>query len=135
MRMSTWRKLIINYKSTSWLLVAAIIAITLLPAHYHLHHLFNTDSTAHDHVIDLHVMSDKAEHSHHDEGTEIISATPDGFVEKASTAFPPFILLAILLLLLPRLNYRISARLNYRDINLRQTYFHLSPPLRAPPLI
>ena len=137
--MSATGKLVITHKSVSWLLIATILLVTLLPAHYHLHHQHNDDISSsttaiHEHVIDLHVLTEKTGQSHHDDEATIIAASPDGMVKKNNPDFFPFILLAMALLLLPALNKRINIQLNYRSTDLNQPYPHFSPLLRAPPL-
>lgn len=133
--MISWRKLIIQNKSISWLLIAAILFITFLPAHYHLHHLFSEDSTAHNHSIDLHLLTDISAESHHDEHATIVEVTPDGIVKNNNSAFSPFIFLATLLLILPVVYKRIRIRLDYRDTIPNKNFLHFSPPLRAPPQV
>lgn len=133
--MNAWRKQVIQYKSINWLLIAAILLITFLPAHYHLHHLVSDKSSIHAHDVDLHLVIDKAEQSHHDTDIEVFPAAPDGITKNSNPAFSLFILLAILLILLPIANNRIRIRLDYSDNSLKQSYPHLSPPLRAPPLL
>jgi hypothetical protein len=132
--MSTWRK-ISGYKSTCWLLVAAIILITLLPAHYHLHHLTHSDSATHAHTTDLHLLMKAVDQSHHDENTQSFSAVPDGITKKTDSAFFPLIFIVICLALLLPLIFRINRLLDYSTIGLKKIHYHLSPPLRAPPLL
>ena len=137
--MKTDCKLAIRYKSISWLLIATILLVTLLPAHYHLHHLYNDETfssaaTTHEHVIDLHVLTEKTGQSHHHDDATVIAASPDGVVKKSNPDFSPFILLAIVLLLLPALNKRLNMQLNYKSTNLKPRYPHFTPLLRAPPL-
>lgn len=129
---SPW-KTIIYCRSISWLLVTAILFTALLPAHYHLHHLYSTDSTNHGHAIDLHLITDNVDQSHHDEDTSIFAATPDVITKKDNSEITSFVLLAILLVLLPVLNKRIRIRPGYFDLTLKQHYPYFSPPLRAPP--
>ena len=137
--MGTGCKSLITYKSISWLLIASILLLAFLPAHYHLHHLYNDETlssaaTKHAHIIDLHVLTESAGQSHHDEEATIIALSPDGIVKKSNPDFPPFILLAIVLLLLPALNKRINIPLNSRSTDFKQSYPHFTPLLRAPPL-
>ena len=132
-------KLLIRYKSISWLLIATILLVAFLPAHYHLHHGYNDETfgsaaTEHTHIIDLHVLTEKTGQSHHDDEATIIALSPDGIVKKSSPDFFPFIMLAIVLLLLPALNKRINIPLNYRSTDPKQSYPHFTPLLRAPPL-
>lgn len=132
--MNTWRNIIISNKTISWLLVVSVLLITLMPAHYHLNHLFSDNSTDHAHVVDFHLIADKTDQSHHGEDTTVFTANPDGIVKKSNPEFFPFILLAILLVLLPLHNKRIRIRLDCCNVSLKQSYQHFSPPLRAPPL-
>jgi hypothetical protein len=141
--MDKWRKQIITYKSINWLLVALILLLTLLPAHYHLHHLHDDDShrtevhgynQGHDHAIDLHLLTNKTGQSHHDEDAINITASPDGIVKKSNPAFSPFALLVIVLALLPVSISRFRLFSDRNNTNLRHSYLHFSPPLRAPPL-
>ena len=129
----------IRYKSISWLLIATVLLVAFLPAHYHLHHIYNDDAfssaaTGHAHVIDLHVLTEKTGQLHHDDEATIIAASPDGIVKKSNSDFPWFILLAIVLLLVPVINKRINIQLNYRSTDPKQSYPHFTPQLRAPPL-
>ncbi len=132
-------KLLITYKSISRLLIATILMVAFLPAHYHLHHLYHDETsssaaTEHTHIIDLHVLTESAGQSHHDDEATIIAVSPDGILKKINPDFSPFIMLAIVLLLLPALNKRINILLNYRSTDPRQSYPHFTPLLRAPPL-
>ena len=140
--MCSFRQRINVYRSISWLLILAIVLVSLLPAHYHLHHLLNDDldsavtsaaSVAHAHVIDLHLSIDNAGQSHHDEDATSIAASPDGIVKKTSQVFSPFILLIIVLALFPVLSIRIKFWLNYNYIALKRSFPHFTPLLRAPP--
>ena len=137
-RMCANGKLVFRYKSISWLLIAAILLVAFLPAHYHLHHLYNDDAfssaTTHAHVIDLHVLTETTGQSHHDDEATILATSPDGIVKKSNPEFSPFILLVIVLLSLPVLCKQINLQLNYRSTGFKQCYPHFTPLLRAPPL-
>lgn len=131
--MSTSWRIVVNRKSISWLLVIAVLSTMLLPAHYHLHHLYSDDAAEHAHSIDLHVIALKVDQSHHDDAS-IFSATPDAMVKKSNPEFPPFIILAILLILLPTCVTSTCLRSDQADHGLKKRFPHFSPPLRAPPL-
>ncbi len=136
--MNTDCKLLISHKPVSWFLIATILLVTLLPAHYHLHHLYNDETlssaaTTHKHVIDLHVLTEKTGQLHHDDEVTIFAASPDGIMKKSGPDYSPFILLAIVLLLLPALITRKSLLLSYKSTNLKQPLPHFTPLLRAPP--
>jgi len=114
--------------------VAAVLALTLLPAHYHIHHPTSVDPSAHSHTVDLHVLSSMPDSTHHDSSEASFATTPDGFVKKQDSTFHLFLILAIFLICLPILYKPSQARPFNWNIPLKRTYFYLTPPLRAPPL-
>jgi len=125
---------VINYRSISWILVAALLLTVLLPAHYHLHHLHSIDTAGYAHVVDLHLIADNSGHAHHHENTSIISATPDAIVKTDKSVFSFFTpLAAVLVLILARVLSRLD---DYEpgDIILVRHDAYFSPLLRAPPL-
>jgi hypothetical protein len=130
--MDEWQK-ITECKSICWLVVAAILLITLMPAHYHLHHLVQTGTTTHEHATDLHFAMNKADQAHHDENTYSFAAVPDGITKKTASAFIIFTFFTILLALLPFLNFRTARLQNYGGTSLKKNIYHFYPPLRAPP--
>ncbi|NNL06336.1 MAG: hypothetical protein HKO86_01330 [Gammaproteobacteria bacterium] len=111
-----------------------MLSVLLLPAHYHLHHLDSIDSAAHAHAIDLHVITDEQALTHHDEGTSIFSATPDGIVKKVSPVVLPGLLLVFSLLILSVCHYRIRCWSVRDDPNPDRWYPFFTPLLRAPPV-
>lgn len=127
-------KLLIKRKSISWQLIAVLLFVTLIPAHYHLHHHDRAELAAHTHSIDLHLISDDAGQSHHDEDTSIFAATPDVIAKKGIPELSIYVPLAILLVLL--LAHHNQARYSYeqKDPDRKQHNPYFSPPLRAPPL-
>ena len=132
--MSLLWKLLISRKSISWQLVAVLLFVTLLPAHYHLHHIDSTELAAHTHTIDLHLIADGVGQSHHDEDTSIFAATPDVIAKKGKPELSVYIPLAILLVLLMVGNNPTRLRPEQTDSARTQHRPYFSPPLRAPPL-
>jgi len=130
---SSW-KLLITRKSISWQLIAVLLFITLLPAHYHLHHHDSVELAAHTHSIDLHFIADDAGQSHHDEDTSIFAATPDVIAKKDNPELSFYIPLVILLVLVLAKNNQSRIRPEQSGPGLIQHYLYFSPPLRAPPL-
>ncbi len=130
--MLTLRKLFLRYRSISWLLMGAILVLTLLPAHYHLHHESAPASASHEHVIDFHVAADATGSGHHDDAV-IFQATPDSVVKPFQNNPLPFLLFVFLLALLPIVVPQIGQRFFVSIIPLRQSVWHFTPPLRAPP--
>ena len=127
-------KLLITRKSISWQLVAVLLFVTLLPAHYHLHHIDSTDLAAHTHTIDLHLIVDGVGQSHHDEDTSIFAATPDVIAKKGKPELSVYIPLAIALILILAHNNQARLRPEQTDSARKQHHPYFSPPLRAPPL-
>lgn len=116
-------------RAISFILIIAMFVNTMLPVHYDLHHHSSPDSTSHSHSIDLHSISDT---SHHDENADIFDATPQVMSKKVNAKPSDLVLLALILLLLPLLDYRILKRLKYITIGFKQSPSrHLSPFLRA----
>lgn len=140
--MKAAHKTVIYPKAISWLLIGAVLMVTILPAHYHLHHLYNDDmhsvgtsisATTHAHVIDLHLLTDTTAQSHHEDEASI-AASPDTMVKKINPVFSPIILLAIVLALLPILTRKIIIQPDIRNSGYKKHYPYFSPLLRAPPL-
>jgi hypothetical protein len=120
-------------ESISWQLIAVLLFVTLLPAHYHLHHHDSVETAAHAHSIDLHLISDGAGQSHHDEDTSIFAATPDVIAKKDKSDIPVYIPLSILLVLILVHKNQNSIRHDQSDQCREPHYPYFSPPLRAPP--
>ena len=132
--MRTSWKLLIQRESISWQLIAVLLFVTLLPAHYHLHHHDSAEPAAHAHSIDLHLISDNMGQSHHDEDTSIFAATPDVIAKKGKPDLSVYIPLAILLILILANNNQVRLRPEQTDSARKQHHPYFSPPLRAPPL-
>ena len=130
---ASW-KLLIQRKSINWQLIAVFLFVTLLPAHYHLHHHNSAEPAAHAHSIDLHLISDDAGQSHHDEDTSIFAATPDVIAKKDKPGYSVYIPLAILLVLILSHNLQHRVRPDQSDQYLESHYPYFSPLLRASPL-
>ncbi|UCB54490.1 MAG: hypothetical protein JSW45_11195 [Thiotrichales bacterium] len=128
-----WKPGIIG-RSINLLLIGVILFTTLMPAHYHLHHIHDTDGETHDHAIDLHFVTTNTDQSHHDEETSIFAATPDVIVKKINSDITPFVLLTVLLVLLAVL-YRVSMLHEHGNASHRPHHPYFTPPLRAPPVI
>jgi len=123
-----------NDKFICWVLISAILYITFLPAHYHLHHLLTDEQTAHTHSIDLHLITDISAETHHYESTTVVEATPDGIIKNYNSVLLPFLLFATVVLILAVVSKRAISLLDFRDLIPKPQYLHLTPPLRAPPL-
>lgn len=122
-----------SHKPLNWFLVLALLMTTVLPVHYHLHHVDIDNSFAHSHSIDLHMVSDGVESEHHGIDTTSFSAIPDDAV-KIKTALILIIYIAVLLTIIPVLQKRTHACSEYQASGLLQIIPHFTPLLRAPPL-
>ena len=143
--MCNWRTLVKRSKAVSVMLVIALVFLTILPAHFHLHFVELTgvvgaasDSAAHshEHVVDLHVYnsSENSAHpfSHHDDA-QIIKTSPDGRLKNLDFEFSPF-LIFVSLLAFAVLAVSASSPRPARQISANfQNNYHRSPPLRGPP--
>ena len=127
-----WLKMI-HYRPISWVLVIALSLTMLMPAHYHLHHINDIDTAEHDHVLDLHLITDRHGHAHHDEDTSIIAATPDVIVKTDKSLVVLFVPLGLVLLLLLILADKVGLRYRHHGVRQVLQYRYYSPPLRAPP--
>jgi hypothetical protein len=126
-------KLLTHRRSISWQLIAVLLFITLVPAHYHLHHHNSAGLSAHTHSIDLHLVSDNKGKSHHNKDTSIFAATPDVIAKNGNPGFSLYIPLAVLLIIILAHPGHVRKRYDQRDERLIQHYPYFSPPLRAPP--
>jgi hypothetical protein len=133
--MSKWRILSKQPGAISAVLIVALVFLTLLPAHIHLHHAEQAaDHESHSsrHVVDLHMYGVVEDHSHHGEA-HVVKTSPDGLITKFDKKFTPIFYLGLFLtffmLVLPKAGFN---RLKQTISLKRYSYFH-SPPLRGPP--
>lgn len=131
--MEILRKLTKQYKSLTWLMIFTILAATLLPVHFHKHHVQIEDLSHHEHAFDMHFTHEKSDLSHHDENLQTLTASPDGLIKKVTTLFTTMIMLALLLALLPIVTSRHLLHTGFDIVSLKRNYLRFSPPLRAPP--
>ena len=110
-----------------------MLLAVVMPAHYHLHHIDGIDTADHDHVLDLHLITDGHGHAHHDDDISIIAATPDVIVKTDKSLLALFVPLGLVLLLLLTRADKTRLRHGYDGADLIRHYRCCSPPLRAPP--
>jgi hypothetical protein len=134
--MLSLRKIRVKSGYIAWFMVAAVLLLTLAPHHIHVHHEPASDFVAHhhdhQHTIDLHLLSDVNYAAHHDQAI-VYELTPDGLLKPLSDHPPNWLLTAFLLVLVPIVDSRRRQRLRLEAVRVRQAYYHLTPPLRAPP--
>ncbi len=118
-------------KSVSWVISLAILVVTLIPVHFHLHHKNDPQLNGHSHVADLHFKNkEKIDSLCEEDAIVYTKAAPD---KQPNNAFLPLAILSTLSLPLPEYQGKLihlSAPLHYR---LKSSYQYFSPPLRAPP--
>ena len=130
--MLSLRKMRCRCLSIVWLMVVAVLMLTLAPHHYHLHHDTAPGSLSHQHSIDLHLLSDAHDEAHHDEAIAF-EATPDGLVKPFGDKPLNILLTVFLLALLPIVDSRTRHPSFRTATSLGHAFYHLTPPLRAPP--
>ncbi len=130
--MYIWRKMLLGYKTISYLLVAVILSLIIFPSHMHLHH--EESSVSHKHAIDIHISMDQVDKSHHDDAT-VIDTISDVLIKKLNdNPLAPFILLTFVLVLAIAMRVSRHHRQNY-PVHFFKCFYHISPPLRAPPTL
>lgn len=128
--MREWLILGLRYKSIAWVVIAAVLALAVIPVHLHVHHA--EEGAAHLHEMDLHVETGLSDHGHHDE-THILDASPDALTKPFDFTVEFFVPLALLTLLLPLVLASSTPWRRAAPVQARSSYYHLIPPLRAPP--
>lgn len=135
--MKSWRKQINSSYMISWLLVIMLVIQLFFQLQFHLHHSDTTNLNAHDHVIDFHVLADIHEIDHLTQGNaHELNSTPDGIAKKSLDSNFIFIL-SLCLLILFHITRCITIQKSalFRNPIIRNIYYDLAPPLRAPPAI
>ena len=129
--MNTRRHCKLRSRAIGWLLIAALIVLTVQPMHVHLEHADDASAQNHEHVIDLHFSADNVTSADHNDA--VFPVTPEGMLKK----FGDNPLLAVLFLCLSFLLLGIPFTSRQRLITLhilpRPGWYCITPPLRAPP--
>lgn len=131
--MAIRRKYRLHFTVLAWLLIAAIVALTVQPMHLHLQHVSSDISVIHDHVMDLHLGNDSIDPSGHDDSA-VFSVTPDVMLKKVDDNFLFAVLFVCLITLVSRVAVHCKKRPRSTSDRAGRSLFSISPPLRAPPL-
>lgn len=136
--MAAWRLSTTRNQQISVLTIIALLFITIWPAHIHVHHVDEAighgHSHAHQHVVDLHADANDIDASHHQDA-HVLKVSPDGMLKTPFVKVLPFLLLAIVLVVLAITMKRLNTR-NRPLVFIPTGYLsHHSPPLRGPPVI
>ena len=131
--MNSWRQQAIKHQSViSWLLVMAILSMIVLPSHFHFHHE-TSESSVHDHSIDLHLMISESVLSHdEDDAVVFATATQD---KNNSQAFSPLALIALFCVLFSLVISSTRFTISKKVFSLKHYFYFLSPQLRAHPTL
>ncbi len=119
----------------SWMLVVALLLLTLFPFHYHLHHDASAQvdgSPGHDHVTDIHFLADANGAEHHEVGHTVDSAV-NPTLKYNNVLSHIFAILLTLLVLYPIRTLTFSHVQLALSQRLPRITRHSNPPLRAPP--
>ena len=134
--MSAFLKHKTNFKLISWLLMAAVLLITFLPAHYHLNHSDKVDGASagtHVHIIDMYFLDESNVQSHHEGEVTTVAASPDGMLKKVNVVISLVLFLTFYLVVISGSIKCFRHSSLRRCINYCQPYSHFIPFLRAPP--
>jgi len=132
--MNQWRQNIENSSTIKWLLIVAVLLMTLVPLHLHVHHTEVAGTSDHSHYIDTHSIHDKTSLQHHEQGAIEIDATPEGILKLDNSNTLAFMLLVMGYIFIPAFYKKIKTGFSRNLFSLKSYHFHLTPPLRAPPL-
>ena len=78
--MNTGKHCHFRSRAVVWLLIAALLVLTIQPMHVHLEHADDASPQDHEHVIDLHFSSDSFTSNDHKD--TIFPVTPEGMLKK-----------------------------------------------------
>jgi len=133
--MYIWRKMILNHRKISWLLVFSLLILTLIPTHLHLHHDQEATYTSipHEHMVDVHASINQIDQNHHENVTVIDTATSVIIKQLKDNPFTPLILLTFILLL--ALARQLVRQRRFKRIYFFDYNYYIAPPLRAPPTL
>jgi hypothetical protein len=147
--MSAWRQIASRYRSISWVLILGVFALTAVPAHLHYHHVIDPGTVAqdthgleapghappsHSHEVDYHVLAGSSPDDDHS-AVHVFKTSPDVLVPKLTVDPNSVVLFLPMLPLLPFLARQTFSSPAVPPQFVYQPPDHLSPPLRAPPII
>lgn len=116
-----------------WVLVLAVLTLTLTPLHYHLRH-DNAGAVSSSVMLDLHSVVQGGDLDHHNDLPTMESAGAIVGHNMVVTVVPLVVLFLALfsIVALPRAPSGVLYR--RLDDSLPRFYWHTTPPLRGPPL-
>ncbi len=135
---SCFYQIAMHRRPVSYMLIVAVLSLTLFPLHFHLHHAHDAgvhDDAAHGHAhtVDLHGLTEPGAVEHHDD-SHAIEPTTYTAVKLSGLQLPLFFAAFVLLaLLLPGVQHVLHRTVTVIRGLGRDTRYRL-PLLRAPPL-
>lgn len=127
------RKTHLQFKVIGWLLIAAVLVLTVQPMHIHLQHIDNVSAQVHEHAIDLHFSIDNIVSADHKDAA-VFPVTPDVMLKKLGDNPLLAAILVCLLILLLTAATLVGQRPVIRFLRPASGRYSIAPPLRAPPL-
>ena len=131
--MNTRRHCKLRSRAIGWLLIAALIVLTVQPMHVHLEHADDASAQNHEHVIDLHFSADNLTSAEHNDA--VFPVTPEGMLKNSGDNLLLAAIFICLSFLLLRVAYTSRQRLIVSHILPRSSWYSIAPPLRAPPCL
>ena len=116
-----------------WLLISALLVLTVQPVHVHLEHKDAASAQDHEHVIDLHFSADNVTSTNHNDA--IFPVTHEGIRKKSGDNTLLAAILICLLFLLLCVAFTGRQQLFIFLILPRSGWYSIAPPLRAPPCL
>ena len=110
--MNTRRHCKLRSRAIGWLLIAALIVLTVQPMHVHLEHADDASAQNHEHVIDLHFSADNVTSADHNDA--VFPVTPEGMLKNSGDN----LLLAAIFICLSFLLLRVAYTSRQRLITL-----------------
>ena len=114
-----------------WLLIAALVVLTVQPVHVHLEHKDAASAQDHEHVIDLHFSHDNVTSADHNDA--VFPVTQEGMLKQYIDNPLLAAILICLLFLLPGVVCTGRQRLIIFRVLPGSGWYSIAPPLRAPP--
>ena len=133
--MSKWRTTVKQARFISGFLIVALVFLTILPSHFHLHHVeadSHHDSHDHGHMVDVHLINASLDASH-PQDAQLLKTSPDGIINKLDIKSSPFLFFVLLIGLVVLTLNNSGFNPNRQHLIRRRLYYHYYPPLRGPP--
>jgi len=136
--METFRKFIQSHRSVTWVLLMALMAVSLFPLHLHLHDeetVADTSAYMHDghsHKSSIHPVMNTDGHDNH-EDVSVLPVVSDSILKNVT--FMPLLFVAFIVITFLSVTKTAHVmRPRLMNMNIRQ-FDRVTPQLRAPPAL